>query len=60
MEEARAGEMVEEEGEEKVELVIDWGEIKRDEEEVDNGTEEGLWEEFKEGLVEEVTYEGIG
>lgn len=50
------GEMVEEE---EGELVIDW-------EDVNNGTEErkgsadGLWEEFKDGTVEEVKEDGIG
>lgn len=54
--------MVEEEGE----LVIDWEEVKGDEDEVDNGTEErkgsagGLWEDFKDGMVEGVKEDGIG
>lgn len=38
--EKRAGEMVEEEGKENVELLIDWEDIKGDEEEVDEETED--------------------
>lgn len=41
-EEERTGDIVEEEGKEKVEPIIDWKEVKRDEEEADKGTGENM------------------
>lgn len=63
-EEERTGEIVEEEGKEKVESVMDWKEVEGDEEEADKGIGENMavgdeqYEELEEGFFEE-TNKGV-